>query len=194
MKDTFALVAALLAIVGNVPYIRAILRGTVKPHAYTWFVWVLVTGITFSGQVAKGAGVGALPTIASELFTVMIFILALKYGYRKASRTDKVFLAVALLGIIPWVLTDDPTLSVAIVVGIDLVAFVPTLRKTWEEPRTEKPILYAMNVARHGLSLFALEAYNVATMLHSVAMIATNALMTGFILRGRRGASRTTQE
>lgn len=186
MKESFAIVAALLAIVGNVPYIRAVLRREVQPHLYTWFVWTLVTGITFFGQLAKGAGVGALPTAASELFTVAIFLLAFKYGYKKPSRSDKIFLGIALLGIIPWLLTNDPTWSVVIVVGIDLVAFVPTLRKTWQQPRTEKPILYAMNVARHTLALFALEAYNVATVLHSVAMVVTNTLMTVFIVRPRK--------
>lgn len=181
MKETFGIVAALLAVVGNVPYIRDMVRGRVQPHAYTWLVWTLVTGITFFGQMAKGAGIGALPTAVSELFTVAIFLLSLKYGFRNPSRTDKAFLAVALLGLVPWVLTDDPTLSVVIAVGIDLVAFVPTLRKTWRRPETEHGLLYMMNVARHALALISLQAYNVATMLHSLAMIVTNGLMTLFI-------------
>lgn len=185
MKDALGIVAALLAVIGNVPYIRDVIRGRVQPHAYTWLVWTLVTGITFSGQVAKGAGIGALPTAISELFTVAIFLLSLKYGFRNPSRSDRVFLGVALLGLVPWVLMRDPTWSVAIAVGIDLVAFVPTLRKTWRMPESEKGILYGMNVARHALALLALRSYNVATTLHSIAMIVTNAMMTAFILRKR---------
>lgn len=183
MKESLGVIAALLAVVGNVPYIRDVLRGKVQPHAYTWLVWTLVTGITFFGQVSRGAGIGALPTAVSEIFTVVIFLLALRYGFKDPSRSDKAFLAVALIGVIPWLLTDDPTWSVIIAVGIDLVAFVPTLRKTWQRPGTERGLLYAMNVARHALALFALQRYNVATALHSVAMIVTNSLMTAFILR-----------
>lgn len=186
MKETLAVAAALLAIAGNVPYIRDVLRGRVQPHAYTWLVWTLVTGITFFGQLAKGAGVGALPTFASGLFTVAIFSLSLRYGFKNPTRSDRAFLAVALAGLVPWVLTSDPTWSVVIAVGIDLVAFVPTLRKTWRAPMTETPLLYAMNVARHVLALFSLQAYNVATVLHSAAMIVTNGLMTAFILRRGR--------
>ena len=77
-------------------------------------------------------------------------------------------------------------LSVVIAVGIDLTAFVPTLQKGWSQPRTENPILYAMNVARHILALFSLEAYNIATMLHSVAMILVNTVMA-LILVMRKG-------
>ncbi len=181
-KEFIATVAALLAIVGNVPYMRDVVRGRVKPHPYTWFVWTIVSAVVFFGQVAKGAGIGALPTAASEIFTLFIFILSLKYGFKHIRRIDTVFLCIALLGLIPWWLTKDPTISVIIVVSIDVIGFIPTLRKTWREPDTEVPLLFGTNVVRHILMLFSLQAYNVATTLHSIAMITTNTLMTLFIL------------
>lgn len=186
MKETFAVIAALLAIAGNVPYMVDVVKGRVQPHAYTWFVWTVVSCVVFFGQVAKGAGIGALPTAASEIFTVIIFLLSLKYGFKNPTRTDKIFLAVALAGLIPWFLTKDPSLSVVIVVCIDVIAFIPTLRKTWLQPKTETPILYGTNVARHILALFSLEAYNIATAVHSLAMIVTNSLMTFVVVSRRR--------
>ena len=185
-KLIFALAGALLAIIGNVPYVRSVLLKQVQPHAYTWFVWSIVSCIVFFGQVAKGAGVGAIPTAASEIFTLIIFGLSLRYGFKGATRTDTFFLIAALLGLIPWYLTDDPTLSVVIAVSIDAIAFIPTLRKTWLLPKSETPLLYATNVLRHILMLVSLEKYNVATTLHSIVMIIVNSAMTGIIiLRGR---------
>lgn len=186
MKLELALVAACLAIVGNLPYLRDIVRGTVKPHPYTWLVWTLVSGIVFFGQLAKGAGVGALPTAASELFTVVIFLFSLRYGFRDISHVDTLFLGLALVGVGAWIATDDPTVSVIIAVSIDAVAFVPTLRKTWHQPDTENPILFVTNVVRHVLALFSLEAYNIATMLHSLVMVCINTLMSGIILVRRK--------
>ena len=185
-KETTAIIAVLLAVVGNVHYLRDIYKGRVKPHAYTWFVWTIVSAITFFGQVVKGAGIGALPTAVSEGFTVIIFFFSLKYGFKPITKTDTFFLLLALAGIIPWILTKDPTISVIVAVTIDLIAFVPTLRKTWEYPASETPILYSMNVLRHILTLFSLQAYNIATTLHSIAMIMTNSLMMGFLLIRRR--------
>jgi hypothetical protein len=138
--------------------------------------------------LAKGAGIGASPTAASEIFTVIIFLLALRRGFRHVTRTDTYFLVAALAGLIPWALTRDPTVSVVCAVTIDFLAFVPTLRKTWRQPGTETPVLYSMNVVRHVLALFSLGAYNIATTLHSVAMICLNSLMTAFIV-GRQPAS-----
>lgn len=183
MKLTIAIIATLMAVIGNVPYLIDIIKKKVKPHPYTWFIWTIVSGVTFFGAVAKGAGVGALPTLGSEIFTLIIFIMSLRYGFKDIKRTDTYFLIAALISLIPWILTKDPTWSVIIVVGIDLIAFMPTLRKTWEHPETENPILFAMNVVRHGLTLFSIEAYNIATTLHSIAMIIVNSIMTSIIFR-----------
>lgn len=186
MKQTIAIIAALLAVAGNVPYLLDIVKKKVKPHPYTWLVWSLVSCIIFFGQVAKGAGIGALPTAASELFTIIIFFFSLQYGFKNIKKIDTVFLMLALAGLIPWVLTKDPTISVIIAVSIDLVAFVPTIRKTWLYPKTETPVLYGSNVLRHILMLFSLQAYNIATTLHSIVMITTNTIMTAIILWKKR--------
>jgi hypothetical protein len=186
MKETLSIIASVLAIIGNVPYLRDVLRKKIQPHPYTWLVWTLVSGIAFFGQMAKGAGIGLLPTFFAEIFTVIIFIFSLRYGFKQIKKTDTYFLLIALLGLIPWAITHDPTISVVIVVCIDLVAFVPTIRKTYENPDTERPLLYFMNVLRHILTLFSLQAYNIATILHSVAMILTNTLMSWILLRPKK--------
>ncbi len=182
MKLTIALIAGLFAIIGNIPYLRDIVKKRVQPHPYTWLVWSIVSCIVFFGQLARGAGVGAIGTGASEIFTIIIFFFSLQYGFKNIRPIDTFFLIVALLGIIPWILTHDPTVSVIIAVSIDLCAFVPTIRKTWLDSKTETPILYGMNVLRHILMLFSLQAYNLATMLHSIVMIVMNTAMTLIIV------------
>ncbi len=186
IKTTLAIIASLLAFVGNIPYLIDVIKQKVKPHPYTWFVWTIVSCIVFFGQLAKGAGVGAIPTAAAEIFTVIIFLFSLRYGFKHVTRTDTIFLIIALLGIIPWIITKDPTVSVIIAVLIDFIGFMPTLRKTWQHPETETPLLYSMNVVRHILMLFSLQAYNIATMLHSIVMIVTNSIMTVFIMIPRK--------
>ncbi len=186
MKESFAIIAAILAIIGNLPYLRDVIKGRVRPHPYTWLAWSIVSGIVFFGQLAKGAGIGVIPTAAAEVFTVIIFAFSLRYGLKGVTRTDALFLAAALLCLVPWALTDDPTLSVIIAVAIDLIAFAPTLRKTWLDPKSETHLLYGSNVARHALSLLSLQAYNIVTVLHSVVMITVNAVMVGIIdIRGK---------
>lgn len=181
MKETLAIIAAVLAIVGNVPYLMDVIHQKIKPHPYTWLVWSIVSGVTFFGALQKGAGVGVIPTGVAEIFTFIIFFYSLRYGFKQINKIDTVYLIIALLGLIPWALTKDPTMSVIIVVSIDLVAFIPTIRKTWNNPKSETSILFTMNVLRHILTLFSLQAYNIATMLHSITMIIINSIMSSII-------------
>jgi hypothetical protein len=162
VKVAVAVIASVLALVGNASYVKSTLRGKTKPHPYSWFVWTIVSLTTFVGGVQKGAGVGAIPTGIAELFTVVVFAIALwrlvkgRDVEQINKKVDTIFLVVALLGLAPWILTKDPTISVVTVVTIDLLAFIPTVRKTWLHPETESPLLYGANVARHVLTLIAL--------------------------------------
>ncbi len=180
-REILVVGASLLAVVGNIPYLIDVVKNKVKPHPYTWFVWSIVSCVVFFGQVAKGAGMGAIPTLVSEIFTIIIFLFSLKYGFKNPPKMHKYFLGLALLGLIPWFLTKDPTISVIVVVFIDLIAFLPTLHKTYCYPKSETSLLYGSNVLRHSLILGTLGAYNIATMLHSISMIITNSLMIFFI-------------
>jgi len=189
MKLIFAIIGALLAIAGNVPYLRDVIKKRIQPHPYTWFIWAIVSGVTFFGQVARGAGVAAIAFGASEVFTIIIFLFSLQYGFKNIPKNDSYFLVAALLGIVPWVILKDPTWSVIVMVAIDLVAFIPTLRKAWYKPKTESPILYGSNTLRHSFALLALSSYNIATTLHSIAMIVTNTIMTCFILRKKKNTN-----
>jgi hypothetical protein len=185
MKEVFSLVGVAFAVAGNIHYVRQIDRG-VEPHPYTWALGTLVTAITLVGIVLKGGGAGAWPVAVSLCFTAAIFFYSLRYGIKHIVPLDTALLVVALVGLVPWFITKDPTLSVAIAVMVDTLSFVPTIRKTWRHPHTEVPVLYATNVARHALILLSLEAYVLATTLHSVVMIVVNILMVALIV-WRRG-------
>ncbi|HSX41311.1 MAG TPA: hypothetical protein VLF21_01570 [Candidatus Saccharimonadales bacterium] len=183
MKANAAYLATVFALIGNIPYLVDAFARRVKPHPFTWLVWSIVSATVLFGSLAKGAGIGILPIAASEVFTFIIFIFSLQYGFKYVKKSDVYFLITALLGLIPWAISRDPTVSVVIAVSIDLIAFGPTLRKTYDRPKSEKPILYGSNVIRHILILFSLQAYNLATTLHSIAMIVTNSVMVILINR-----------
>lgn len=174
-KEVFAIIAAGLAIYANWGYLRDVLRGHTKPHPYTWAIWSIVSAVVFFGQWVKGAGWGLLPTFFAEVFTIIIFLISLKYGFKNLRKTDHYFLILAILGLIPWYITKDPTISIIIVTIIDLIAFVPTIAKTWIKPQTENHNFYEVNIFRHILSLASLQTYNVATVFHSSVMIFANA-------------------
>ncbi len=186
IETVLIIIAIIFALIGNGRYLIDVLKGKTKPHPYTWLIWSIVSGVVFFGQLVKGAGIGAIPTFVAEIFTIIIFFFSVRFGFRNIPKKDHYFLALALIGMIPWALTKDPTISVIIVVLIDVVAFTPTLQKTWKYPASETSSLYGMNVLRHMITLFLLESYNIATMIHSIAMIIINSLMVLFIAKNQQ--------
>lgn len=190
IKLLVAFVAAGLALVGNIPYLRDTLKAKIRPHPYTWFVWSIVSFVTFFGQLQKGAGFALIATGAAEVFTILIFIASLRFGFKHVRRIDSIFLVICLLGLIPWYVTSDPTISVVAVVFVDVMAYIPTLRKAYRHPDSENGILYWMNITRHILVLLALGNYNLVTMLHSISMIVTNSVMLLSLATGRKNGNR----
>jgi hypothetical protein len=62
MQIILVLIASVLAFVGNIAYLKDVVHGKVRPHPYTWFIWSIVSLVTFLGGLEKGAGIGAIPT------------------------------------------------------------------------------------------------------------------------------------
>lgn len=182
-KEFIGLAAVLLSIVGHLPYITDTIKGKTKPHVFTWVIWAIVTILAFLGQWLKGGGAGSWTTGVTGLITILVALLALKHGSKDIRRSDKLFFAGALIAIIPWYLTDDPTLSIVIITLIDVLAFIPTVRKTIGNPSSETLFTYALNIPRHGLALIALENYNLATYLYPASLFVMNILMTFIIIR-----------
>lgn len=186
-KEIFSAVAIGLTVVAFLPYIRSIIAGTTKPHVFSWVIWSSTTFIVFFAQLSDRAGAGAWPLGVSSAITVYVAILA----YRKKSdititRSDFVFLILAL-GTLPlWYFTSDPLLVVVILTVIDILGFGPTFRKAYVRPFEEQLRFFAIMAIRDMFILIALEHYSVITALFPVGMSSTTGIFIIMVLYRRR--------
>lgn len=185
-KIIISIVAILLTFVGYVPYIRDTIKGKTKPHVYTWFIWGLVTAIAYGLQVSGGAGVGSWVTLAVAIICFFIFLLGLRNGKKDITRLDTVFLISSFVALFLWLIVKQPVLSVILVSSIDLLGFVPTIRKSWNKPYSETLFTYELNAFRHGISLLALQQYSIVTWLYPGSWVLANALFSIILLVRRK--------
>ena len=185
MKELLGLISVLLYLIGCVPYIIDTIRKKTKPHIFTWLIWSIVTTLAFLGQYAKGGGAGSWSTGVAGLMALIITILSLKNGTKDINLSDKLFFIGALLAIIPWYVTKDPTLSIFIVIVLDACALLPTVRKTYKDPKSETFTTYFFNFIRQPLSIAALRTYNIATLLYPIYLFIANFVMMVIIRRLR---------
>jgi hypothetical protein len=183
-KIIFGAIAALLALFSSFLYIRDIFRGNTKPHTYTWLIWAIVTTIAFFGQVVSGGGPGSWATGVSAVVTIVTLILSLrgKYGTRDITNFDKVCLALAIISILPWLLTDSVLWSVLLATFIDLIAFFPTMRKTWYAPRSESLGSMYVDAVKHSLSTFSMGTYSLITLIYPLSVLVTKFVIIGEII------------
>ncbi len=188
MKELIGIIAVVLTFVGYVPYIRDTIKGKTKPHIYTWFVWGLVTAIAFGLQLSDQAGAGAYVTLAAALVCFVIFFFGLKQdkAERDITTSDTVFLIFSLIALLLWLFAKQPVLSVILLSVLDMLGFVPTIRKSWMKPQQETLSSYATNTFRFGLAIFALENYTLITALYPITWIIANGLFAVFLVVRRK--------
>ena len=186
MKEIIAAIAVILAFVAYIPYFRDIIKGKTKPHVYSWFVWGFITVIIFALQVKGGAGAGALVTLSAAICSFAVFFLGLKNGKKDITKSDTVFFLLALLATAIWVFAKRPGLSVLLLVTIDMLGFIPTVRKSWQKPQEETLFTWELNGFRHGLSILALKQYNFLTLLYPVAWTLANIFFSLMLVARRK--------
>lgn len=186
LKDVIGAIAVLLTFVGYVPYIRDTISGKTKPHVYTWFLWAFVTAIAFALQVSESAGPGSLVTLAASIVCFVIFALSYRQGTKDIVKTDTVFFILGIIALILWLFAKQPAMSVIIVSIIDMLAFGPTIRKSWNKPYTETLVSYQINTLRFALALFALQRYTIVTSLYPLTWVVANGFFSLFLIWRRK--------
>ena len=185
-KTIISTVAIVLTFVGYVPYFSDLLKRKTRPHVFSWLVWAIVTSIIFALQMSAGAGIGAYVTLAVAMLSFAIFLLSLGNGNRDIKPLDIVFFTLALFSIPLWLVVEQPVLSIILLSTIDMLGFVPTIRKSWSDPYSETLALYVITTFRHALSILGLLEYNIVTMLFPVTWVFANAGFAMLLIMRRK--------
>ncbi len=185
-KVIAGLIASLIGVLSYAPYIRDIIKRKTKPHAYTWFVWGITSLLVFFFQYRAGGGAGTWLTLAGGLSVISIFLLSLRYGTRDITKKDALFLVLALVAFGLWIITNQPLISVLLLIAIDMFGFLPTIRKSWSKPYTETLFTYALYALCLAISIYALHIYTLVTYLYPVVWLFGNGLFSVVLVVRRK--------
>ena len=182
----WGLLSSSIALVSLVPYIRATLKGTNKPHVFTWIIWTILTAIAFAVQMTGGAGPGAWATGLTCALCVLILLASIKHGEKTITRLDWFCFILALLGLPLWLVTDSPALAAIWVSLIDGLAYGPTMRKSWHKPHEEMVFTHLIANLKHVFSLLGMGTYSIATSFYPISLLVFNTILVALIVYRRR--------
>ncbi|MBU6236098.1 MAG: hypothetical protein KGQ41_09655 [Alphaproteobacteria bacterium] len=186
-RDVVGASAVAISLAAMVPYLISTWKGTTRPHIFSWGIWGIFNLIGGLAQIVDHGGPGAWVNIAGAgtcwlgaLFGYM------RGGTRDITRSDCFAASGAIVGIIPWVLTNDPLWSVIIITIIDMLAFYPSFRKGWIKPHEDMPLVYWVSALKHALGIAALTNFSITTVLFSASLVLTNSAYVLMLTARRR--------
>lgn len=185
-KLILGIITVVIAFISYIPYFRDIFKGKTKPHAFSWLVWSVLTGIGFVGQVADNGGAGTWVTGVSALICIIVFFLALFKGEKEITRTDWLSLFGAGIAILLWIVVDQPIISIILITLIDALGFAPTFRKSFHKPQEETVITYTFSAIKFFIALFALDTFSILTVLYPASLVVMNGLFVIMIIIRKR--------
>ncbi len=144
MLEIIGILGGLLAIAGSIPYIINAYKKKITPHQITWGIFTLVDIIAIANQLAAGATNSVWLVVGFALANLTIFVLSLRHGAGGTERLDIVVLCGAVLGVIAWQISGHPIASIIANMVVITLAFAPTYKKGWINPKSETSTIFLL--------------------------------------------------
>ena len=166
LDQRFIYVAMAISAYGTFSYIRAILAkgSTVRPHRITWGLWTVEGILAFISELQQHVGVAALTTLMLGLMPGLVLLVTFiaKNGSWEVTTFDFICGALSVLGLIYWLVSNQPLIGLLSFVVADQLAAIPTLRKAWLEPESEQYAPFLMGSIYTGITLLTLQKFTTA--------------------------------
>ena len=170
----FAIAAVLLATARYGTYFYTIYQGQTKPHAFSWLLWGVVTGVGTFAQFELDAGPSAWALAFVSVTCLLIAMLSFFIGEKDYTKSDWFALVGCVIAIPVWKMTGNPLMALCVIIIIDVLTYWPTIRKSYHKPDTEPPISYGFAGMRYFLMLFAVPDPTWENLMYPFFLMATD--------------------
>jgi hypothetical protein len=185
VKDSIAIIGALLTIVSVIPYVIDIIKHRTRPNIVSWITWTLLTSIAAAAAYAAHEPRTGLLMIACMICTLSVVVVGARYGIAKFSWFDGFCQAGAVAGLILWLMFNSPDIAIIATVSIDFLGALPTMLHAYKKPGEETWQTFGIGVLGPLVTIISLSRYNIASLLYPIYLVIANSLITGLIV-GRR--------
>lgn len=182
-QAVIGIVAGFLSLVGFVPYLVTICQEKTRPNRATWWIWAIVGIILSTSYYSSGATHTLWVPVCSAIGHLLIAILALKYGEGGWNRFDRACFLGAGISLFLWWRFSSPLIALSINILIDFLGALPTIKKSYHEPKTEDPLTWMMFLAAHTLNLFAIKNWSFALSAYPLYLFSVTSIIVALLLR-----------
>ena len=194
MKHIFALIGVTISLIAYALYLWQTITKKIKPHPFSWFVLTLTISTNGLLVLFNGGGQGSWPDFASATIALLVVGFSLRnYKTSEFSRSDVACLIASLLTYVLWLIIGSPNAAIILLTITNIVAMIPTFRKTWRDPNSETALLWGIFVIGNIFTLAAMAEYNLVTLADTIAWQVMDVLMV-VIIFWRRSVLKKTKK
>ena len=186
LKNLSGLVSIFFGLITALPYFIQLWRRTAKPHVFSWLTWGTIIGLGFILSDEAGGGQGAWIFAIESISCFIIAFFAIFRGEKNITRLDIISFTSAMVITVFYVLTRNAIASAVLAATIDLLGFVPTVRKSYMAPHGEPALNYFFSFLGFFFSLLALREYNFVTIFYPLTLVISGGGFVLFLLIRRK--------
>src|SRR6516162_128563 len=136
-RDALGLLSVALAILAAVIYIAQTLRGEVRPHPLTWFLFGILSLTGYWVQRDEGARQGSWTLLAMTVICFLFVAASIARGERSFSRTEWAFAIAGGAVFVLYLFTRQANIAAALTTLVDALGYGPTFVRGWRHPKKD---------------------------------------------------------
>lgn len=181
----FGIAAGITVLFSNIPYFFSIRRGNIQPSPVSWSIWTTIGYFLLVSSYASGARNTLWLLIALIISQTIITISIVKSKSSRArwQKLDLICLIGAVLSLLFWLLSGNPLVAILINILMDLLGFIPTLRKTWIAPKSENLGFWFLSFISTIFNLLAIANFSLLTTVFPVYIFLLDGIMLFILTR-----------
>jgi hypothetical protein len=188
MENIYGISALILGIIGAFAYIRDSYLRKTKPHRFAWFIFLIVSVISFTSQFALGAKASLFFAGWFVCNNIIVLGLSLRKdsGYGGITKTNITSLTLAIIGIVLWQVLSSPLVALICVLIAEIIGAAMIVVKSFKAPQTETIIMWILGIVASSLNILAVGKLDWALLAFPIYLFVANMAIVGAILLGRR--------
>ena len=172
MTQILGWLSFVVLLLSYIPYVIDILKGNTKPERAAFFIWTVLGFSLISSQLAEGGRESVLLSVGGTVGPLIVFLLSIKYGVG---------------GLLLWYLTNNPAFVLWIAILIDSAGVYLLLIKSYKDPASELPLLWASGVVAGTLSILSVGRLDINLLAFPVWLTINNGVIfTTIIYRTKK--------
>lgn len=185
LPEKIIFIGVLINLIGLFWYVRDMISGGTRPNLVSWFIWSLAPFIGVFFQFKAGAGLSILPVFMAGFTSLAVIFIAIlkKNGYWKINSFDITCGLISLFALILYVFTHNLSISILFAIISDALAYIPTIRKSWNFPESETSMMYITGIISNILGLLTIKVWTFPVYSFGIYIILFNFIVVFCIYR-----------